>query len=172
MATLSLFSVSLHKLGIKHELEITCGAGCKCGRKAAFISFDRDHLQNVKDQLLKLRESGGACADAHALLSKLCVVDHNSGRVVIDKDSLAFYLEWTPEGKKNPCRFVLKPMNYNLFRDATRNNRIYFDEFDLLGQRVSHIPVRRVIIKNKFAWIQSDRPIPTHPYWQDIAHFY
>jgi hypothetical protein len=97
-------------------------------------------------------------------------IDHNAGRVIIgptqgnNNDTLTFYLEHIPLGVKSAItRSILYPRTCGLFGRNKKNSLeiLFFDEWDLLGQRKQFIPIRRIKLGDSTFWIQTDKDITT-----------
>lgn len=101
--------------------------------------------------------------------------DPNSGRIIIDADTLTLYLQKTIKnnGKgRFGKQIALIPVGLGLF-EYSSDVKIYIDQWDLLAQRKPYIPVRRVKLLRRYIWIQTDKDISDiHLCGADIKEFY
>ena len=92
---------------------------------------------------------------------------------IVELRGTAFYLRRQKVGAETySSGSVMHPQCFGMYYTGS-NERVYIDEWDLLAQRKTRIPVKKITLELRPAWIQTDKNISkTHQLGDEIAEFY
>lgn len=162
---------------IRYEMTVKFRGGVRICKS----SYNYDDLFALQSKLIELRVTGTSYEDAKQFmfdystpqipqkistptippLPQNIVMSDTEGRVlsvITENNQAAFYMEHLPINRKKYLRRELFSRAFGVFANRS-GEAVYIDMWDLLGNRKPFIPVRRVKLKNKPVWVQTDKDV-------------